>query len=210
MKTKVTLLMSLLILIPAISMAGEVVDGSIFSTSSPEYTPDRAWLDCTGAYVEYIMCGVPYTGTTVGDPNWADTYICSTDVYTGNEGVHILSLSQAADLTATLEDSIEPQLDVLILTDCDTDNCVAYGDSVATLTNAQPGTYYIIVDGRNAANDVYTLTVTCDILPTPTPSPTPTTPPVPSTTTAGILVLVLGMTLILGLLTWKFSAAKLQ
>jgi hypothetical protein len=207
MKSKITILLSVLFLLPTLAMAS-TQDASLFSTSAPQLAAERAWLDCTGPFSEYVSCDVPYSGSTVGKSDTADTYSCAgSPTLDGPEVSHILVLATSADLTATI--TTTHNLDVLILNACDTTSCVAWGDTTCTYNVAPVGTYYIIVDGVSGDAGDYTLTVSCNYYGTPIYTPTPTTSAVPATTSAGILILVLGMTLILGLLTWKFSAAKL-
>ncbi|RMG66981.1 MAG: hypothetical protein D6722_14005, partial [Bacteroidetes bacterium] len=110
-----------------------------------------------------LACGDVYSGTTSGASSGASAYSCSNWNENGPEVVHTVTLAFPAEITATLS-NLSVDLDVFILDACSAQSCVAYGDTSATLTNAQPGTYYIVVDGYNGASGDYTLTISCQCL----------------------------------------------
>ncbi|MDY6838308.1 MAG: C1 family peptidase [Thermodesulfobacteriota bacterium] len=103
----------------------------------------------------------PYDGTTVGGASRVDAYSCD-DNLTGPEKVHRITTTTDGDIAATLSNHAV-NLDVLILSACDSDTCYDYasgtGSITATYPNAPAGTYYIVVDGSYGASGSYTLTV---------------------------------------------------
>lgn len=115
-------------------------------------------LDCSNAIS--LNCGQTYNGTTVGQPSNVDLYNCVGWDQSGPERVHVITTTATGDITAALS-NLSVDLDVFILSSCSENACLAYGDDVATLNNAPPGTYYIVVDGYMGAAGTYTLTVNC-------------------------------------------------
>lgn len=123
------------------------------------HPPSASSLNCTGAYS--LTSGTAYNGTTIGGNSNVSAYsgVPASWNETGPEKVHTISISGTTSLTATLTNLGSNDLDVFILSSCNANACVAYGDNTASLTNATAGTYYIVVDGYNAASGSYTLTV---------------------------------------------------
>ena len=139
-------------------------------TTGLDYTSDIALDDivleaatfsCQNALP--LACGDLYTGTTVGAGSNSAGYACSGWDESGPEVVHSLTLASPADITVTLS-NLSADLDIFILDDCAPGACVAFGDLSATLSNAQPGTYYLVVDGYQGASGSYTLSVACACL----------------------------------------------
>jgi hypothetical protein len=56
-------------------------------------------------------------------------------------------------------------LDTFILSSCDENSTLAYGDEVASFSNAPPSTYFIVVDGYQRASGSYTLDISCSTCP---------------------------------------------
>jgi len=56
---------------------------------------------------------------------------------------------------------MSPDIDVLILSDCNEMECVGYGDSVASYASPPAGTYYIVVDGYMGAMGTFDLAIGC-------------------------------------------------
>lgn len=123
----------------------------------------RGELDCTNAVP--ITCGEAVTGTTVGLPNNVTYYSCVGWEESGGEMVYELVLDDAYVVNATLS-GMAYDLDVFILDGCEEANCVGYGGTLAT-TTIGPGTYYIVVDGYNGAEDIFSLYVECDLVQDP-------------------------------------------
>ncbi|MCF8298474.1 MAG: C10 family peptidase [Saprospiraceae bacterium] len=116
-------------------------------------------LNCSGAYS--LTSGTAYNGTTIGGNSNVSTYSGAPSSWTetGPEKVHTISISGTTSLSASLTNLGTNDLDVFILSSCNNNACVAFGDNTASLTNATSGTYYIVVDGYGGASGSYTLTV---------------------------------------------------
>ena len=115
-----------------------------------------------------LTCGTPYNGTTVNGQSNFNHYSCAPQQEQGKEIIHTITLTQASDVTASLSNLNAIDLDVHILSACDTSSCLARGDNIATATNLAAGTYYIVVDGFGVApapEGSYTLTVNCTPIP---------------------------------------------
>lgn len=116
-------------------------------------------LDCSNA-IE-IFHGQTVQGTTVGASSKATKYHGCTWNESGNEVMYFFNLSQQGRIVATLTD-ISANLDIFILSACDTSDCRAFGDRKAVITNALPGKYIIVVDGRDNSIGTYTITIQAD------------------------------------------------
>jgi hypothetical protein len=120
-------------------------------------------LDCTNAIP--INCGDTVTGNTYTNPNVVEYYSCVGWQETGGEVVYELVLPDpdCYVVTAALSNTTGDP-DVFILASCDENDCIAYGNSTATTSCLEPGTYYVVVDGYYYNPDCdYTLTVTCEV-----------------------------------------------
>lgn len=142
--------------------------GTTWSDWSPSqtFTTTTVSSGCASAFP--LSCGTVYNSTTVGGATAFSSYSCAVWNESGPEKVHTVQTTVAGDLTASLS-GLSSDLDVFILSSCDPNTCLASGDVTATATNVAPGTYYIIVDGRNGASGSYSLEVGC---PSTCPAPT--------------------------------------
>lgn len=118
-----------------------------------------AMLDCSDP-IE-INCGQTISGNTNDGINNVNTYGCIGWNETGPEQVYMLTTTERSTISATISDA-GADLDVFILEVCSETSCVAYGNAIATLADANAGMYMIVVDGRNGAAGSYSLTVSCD------------------------------------------------
>lgn len=103
---------------------------------------------------------VPYAGTTTDGFNNANLYEKISWHETGKEKLHKITTATAGRITATIS-GLSENLDVFILKYANRLSTLAYGDSTAILDDAEPGTYYVVVDGRYASESDYTLTISC-------------------------------------------------
>ena len=140
-------------------------------------------------------CGVAYSDNTTGAPAHVDYYSCIPSwPEAGPEHVYILTTTATQDITATLSYVAPTDLDVFILDQPNGNNCLGFGDTVAVLDDAPPGTYYIVVDtfsgfGSPVAGS-YILNLSCPAGPFPTASPTATQSPTPTATNTPSKVLL--------------------
>jgi hypothetical protein len=119
----------------------------------------KAYISCAGA--QPIYCGEPVNGSTVGGVNNVTTYGCNSWNESGPEKVFILQTTEPGTITASLS-NLTADLDVIILDACSETNCLAEGNNVASIPNASPGMYIIVVDGYFGVAGNFTLTVTCN------------------------------------------------
>jgi len=115
-------------------------------------------LDCSSPVV--LTAGVPYSGSTASSQNIVNKYGSVYFHSTGKEIVHQITTTFPGRLRATITGLGENNLDVFILSHCDQDSLLAYGDTTAYADDTEPGTYLIVIDGRYGFEGDYTLTVT--------------------------------------------------
>lgn len=104
-------------------------------------------------------CQQRVTGSTRGLTPRADFYRCSTQLYDGPEEVYVFTQTTTSTVSFILE-TATPELDIILLGSCNEGDCIEIGDDTISKELA-PGTYYLVVDGRNGAYDQYTLTTIC-------------------------------------------------
>lgn len=143
---------------------------SIGKETDPHAVQTKQMLDCTGAIP--INCGDIVNGSNIGGVNNVDYYSCVTWNEAGPEAVYefVVTDPDCYEITATIS-GMTADLDIFILEGCDEDKCLAYGNTAATTGCLAPGTYYIVVDGYNGAEDTFTLEVTCVSCACPGPCP---------------------------------------
>jgi len=124
-------------------------------------------LSCTNPV--NLSFGIAYPGSTSGGPAAVGKYGTVSWDESGPEIVHRIVTTGYRNITATLGNP-SANLDVFLLNACSPNSLVAYGDSVASASNAPPGTYYVVVDGRSGAAGSYNLTVTQACPTTPAPA----------------------------------------
>jgi len=115
-------------------------------------------LDCSSPIV--LTPNVPYVGATTASQNIVNRYGNCYYYSTGKEVVHQITTTFPGRIRASLTNLNDSILDVFILSHCNQDSLLAYGDTTAFADNTEPGTYFIVVDGRYAYEGSYTLTVT--------------------------------------------------
>lgn len=118
---------------------------------------ERPRLDCSTA--QALPIGTTLAGSNSGGADNVSTYSCSARDESGPEVVYTINLAAAGDLNVTLS-GLTADLDVFILNACDAGACAAWGESSATLVNAQPGTYLVVVDGNGGAVGDFNITAT--------------------------------------------------
>jgi hypothetical protein len=113
-----------------------------------------------------INCGDVINNTTVGAVNVMGTYNCTPSWNeSGPEDVYSITIPGGGSWQVTTTISgMTQDLDIFILgpAACNSNLCVAYGNSDATLSDAMGGaTYYVVVDGYGGAASEYDLNVSC-------------------------------------------------
>lgn len=120
-------------------------------TCSPE-------LSCT-PLAGVLDCQQKLTGSTVGLANRADFYRCAVQQFDGPEAVYTFANTTQQVVSFVLE-TANRDLDLILLNSCNEGDCDEIGgDSISQ--DLPPGTYYIVVDGKNGAAADYTLSVIC-------------------------------------------------
>jgi len=124
----------------------------------------RDSLDCSLATV--VECGADsiLSSNASGQTN-VSIYGCSSWLEDGPEVVYALHiLFPGTEMTASLS-GMTADLDLFLLTACDPDSCVVYGNESIGYTFARAGTYYLVVDGYYGAVSNYELTIDCPAAP---------------------------------------------
>jgi hypothetical protein len=131
-------------------------------------------LDCTGAIP--INCGDIVAGDNTGAANTADFYSCVGWDETGGEIVYEMVIAEGACqmVTGTISGMVA-DLDIFLLSACDENACIEYGNDTFTSDCLEPGTYYIVVDGYFGAQSPFTLAVDCVPCDCPVPPCCPST-----------------------------------
>lgn len=120
---------------------------------------DNNTVDCSNA--QEILCGQTVWGSTFFSTNNVSQYNCASQNWSGPENVYAITTTEFGNITATIEVAFGGDLDVLILDACNRFSCEAVGNTQATLNNAPPSRYYIVVEGFEGAKGTYNLNVEC-------------------------------------------------
>ena len=129
--------------------------------------------------VTQAFCGGVYSQDTRAGANNVSRYGCQP-IWdeSGPEVVYRIELDQSQPVSATLLEA-DADLDLFLLRYAYPDSCIAAGDN-SLAVQAEPGVYFLVVDGYQGATGNFALRLTCpsaiQATPTytPTPSPTPT------------------------------------
>jgi hypothetical protein len=136
---------------------------SIRVTRTGGSSSGRPELDCSAA--ELRGCNIVIDDTNVGAPSNADLY-AGTWSETGPEVVYMIQIPFAGtSMTAALSNMGGADLDIFLLPECDETHFFTAGDSAVAWTFAEPGIYYLVVEGYAGAESDYTLTIDCTIVP---------------------------------------------
>ena len=155
MKTIITLALALLLVAP-VATAKE---------ATPPTAGTRGALDCSSAIPIGIWESV--VGSTVGMPNNVTYYSCVGWDESGGEAVYELVLDDEYTVNGQIA-GMNVDLDIFFLDGCEEANCIDYGNNMFTSV-VGPGTYYIVVDGFNGVEDIFSLNVRCFLTPDPQP-----------------------------------------
>ena len=130
------------------------------ATKTPTPTATRV-LDLGSAIP--VVCNSYRVGDTRGNPSNVSAYSCNFAwAETGPEQVYVITITAKTSISAWLSALLPgADLDVFILSAPYPDACVAYGNWIATYS-ADPGTYYIVVDGYNGSASSFRLDIACE------------------------------------------------
>jgi hypothetical protein len=125
-----------------------------------EGNPVSRALDCTGS--QRVTCGADgITGDTTGGPSNVNFYGCSDWLENGPEVVYQVKIPFPETYATFIIDSGAVDLDLFLLTDCHESTCIEYSSMILAHTFAEPGTYYLVVDGFYGAYGPFALTIDC-------------------------------------------------
>jgi hypothetical protein len=107
-----------------------------------------------------LGCNDLLVGTTVGRPARVDAYGCTGVPFSGPEAVHVFTNPVQQDVSFTLDTAV-PELDLVLLdASCDEAACLGVNDFRIS-RNLAPGTYVLVVDGRDGLEGDYVLSAAC-------------------------------------------------
>ncbi len=200
MLKKGILVLFVCIILSSFSISAKQSNDNVFQTSDVLLSPLGDYLDCTGPTSVNIQCNSEYSGDTSNGVNNGSIYICWNYVLSGPEVVHYFTLNDTSDVSIYLTQG-DYRLDLILLSDCYTDNCVPNGggDSSIIAEGLPPGQYYLVVDGRENYSGPYTITIYCNPA-TPTP-----VPPIPTTNYIGGTILLILISILIAILSFKLS-----
>ena len=127
----------------------------------PAYTAPRGEIPpCAGATTLTVTLDTDeiLTGDTTGGTSAVSGYDCVGWQETGPEAVWLLDVQQDMNLHVRLEAEVD--LDLFLLTDCDSDACAAWhtGEFVVNLPS-RPEPYVLVVDGYLGAEGPFSVTL---------------------------------------------------
>lgn len=113
----------------------------------PTFVPAGTVFDCEGRDTIALSAGfsVSVQDSTTGTGTIGG-YSCRQWNEAGPEKIFILETAGPIELFAALRDLEDRDLDLFLLSDCDSDSCLVGANVEFTLTLA-PGTYFLVVDG---------------------------------------------------------------
>ena len=161
--------------------------GVIFVPTPTPNATEPPILDIGSATQAY--CGGVYSNDTHTGANNVSRYGCRLAWdESGPEVVYRIELEQSQPLSATLLEA-DADVDLFLLRYAYPDSCIAAGDSTLA-AQAEPGVYFLAVDGYQGAAGNFALRVNCPdgiqatptLTPAPSPTPTATITPTPGPT----------------------------
>jgi hypothetical protein len=161
--------------------------GAIFVPTPTPSATEPPILDIGNAIPAF--CGGVYRNDTHTGANNVSRYGCRPAWdESGPEVVYRIELDQSQPLSATLLEA-DADVDLFLLRYAYPDSCIAAGDN-SLAAQAEPGVYFLAVDGYQGAAGNFALRVNCPdgiqatptLTPTPSPTPTATITPTPGPT----------------------------
>lgn len=113
-----------------------------------------------------INCGETVSGTTAGSDKYIEEYCGTTNNYFGSEKIYSITLTEAQTLSINLS-NLDEDLDLFLMDSLCLD-VVCLGSSTSNdlldesiVYGANPGTYYIAVDGKDGVTGNFDLSLNC-------------------------------------------------
>lgn len=157
---------NMLLLMLALTVAAKAASADM---ASDAHDKDAAVaIDCTSATL--ILYDDIIHGSTVGMPNNYTEYGCGFINETGGEVVYKYEITEPSTVFAGLwEYTVD--LDLFFGKCGDDAECLTYSDVAFYYDVYEPGTYYLIVDGKNGAAGSFVLTASFEPIVAPPPPP---------------------------------------
>lgn len=129
-----------------------IAGGKDHKPADPLYDHKGDVFDCTGDTTLTLSPGMNLTlfHTTEGRENNLNSYACRPWMEQGPEYIYELDVQQETEFYAGLSDLGETDLDLFVLSDCDTDSCLV-GENQELSIVLSTGTYWLVVDGFGTA-----------------------------------------------------------
>ncbi len=135
---------------------GDIISGSVNNAMCLSCTQSGA-LDCILAPV--LFCGNQIMDNNVNSPSNVNSYPGCPWNMSGPEKVFTFTLVNTQTVNIAIA-GMQDQLSIFLLDGCNPANCFYWDDHEIT-TVLTPGTYYIVVDGRDGATSFFQLNLTC-------------------------------------------------
>ncbi|MBI4945358.1 MAG: C10 family peptidase [Bacteroidetes bacterium] len=116
-------------------------------------------MDTTG--IATLTCGVSKSDSTNAHINIANVYKGCYYQETGPEVMYKITTTVKGRLKVQISNITGGDLDVFILSGVNRDSCIAFGDSIALAYDLNPGTYYVVVDGKYGSMGHFNITMNC-------------------------------------------------
>lgn len=129
--------------------------------ADPDYLPSRTVFDCSGRDTLVLAPGMVevLADDTSDGLSDLDSYPCVPWNEFGREHIYRLEVGEPLELWAALRDLGSIDLDLFLLSDCDSESCLV-GVNTEFGIALDPGTYYLVVDGYGTSSSTagpYTL-----------------------------------------------------
>ncbi len=131
-----------------IPASAHLYPGTDLKPADPNYSYNKSVFECQPPDSLTLMVNTITTlaDSTIGRPSTIGSYPCAPWSESGPELIYRLNVATDLQLSAVLADSTD--LDLFLLDDCDTDNCLVGANTNFSIDLA-PGIYYLIVDSVN-------------------------------------------------------------
>jgi M6 family metalloprotease-like protein len=116
-------------------------------------------LNCANAIP--LTLGVSLFDSTLNSVNNVNKYSCTNNKFFGPEKIYTVTLAESCNLSVGLTNQSMGNLYVMIMGNCDAQNCITMNSGSASIMFAAPGTYYVSVDGYNGASGHYDIKAIC-------------------------------------------------
>jgi hypothetical protein len=124
--------------------------------------PDGRALVCNDAL--WAGCNVVITGDNTGGPNHAEHYSGCGWLEDGPEVVYQLAIPRSPTTLAVSLYGMSVDLDAFLLSACDENTCITYGD-FGFAVELEAGDYYLVIDGYHGAQGSFSMQLECSDVP---------------------------------------------